>query len=393
MFNNKTIEMFKILVDCSSIRDCPSGVGFYTYNLIKGLKALENETNYSFNIYRQPSVSHWLINNNHLPDTLKDISDLQFLPFPVTVSNFLGKSAGLFVPQHDRFWQDVDIIHGTDHYVYPFTYGKKVMTIHDLTFLKYPFYSSKIVKSYTDRIKKCLQWTDLIITFAQSTKQDIIDYFGVKKDKIAITSEASRYDSNYLEDKNIEIIKNKINYDFTQPYILFVSTIEPRKNIINLVKAFNLVKKKYCINHHLILIGQKGWNYETIFAEIENSEFHNDIHHLGYLSDEEVAVCYHLTDVFVYPSFYEGFGLPVLEAMTLGAPVITSNTSSLPEVAQEAAIYINPDDYTSIADSIYQIISQPDLREELIIKGKKRSQLYSWNRVAQETIEAYQLIL
>lgn len=382
----------KVLVDCSSIRDYPSGVGYYTYNLIKGFQGLENNINDSFNIYRQPSMAQWLRFDRTLPDTLKNIKPVKFLPFPVTVSNWLGKSAGLFVPRHDRFWQDVDIIHGTDHYVYPLPSAKKVMTIHDLTFLKFPFYSNKIVKNYTARIKKCLQWTDLIITFAQSTQQDIIDYFGIKKDKIFITSEASRYSANYLKNKNIEIIKSKINYDFSLPYILFVSTIEPRKNIINLVKAFNLLKKKYSINHHLILVGQKGWNYETIFAEIENSPFKQDIHHLGYLSDEEVALCYHLTDVFVYPSFYEGFGLPVLEAMTLGAPVVTSNISSLPEVAQDAALYINPDDYISLADTIYQVISQPPLRQELIAKGKARSKLYSWHRVAQETIQGYQYL-
>jgi glycosyltransferase involved in cell wall biosynthesis len=305
----------------------------------------------------------------------------------------LGKSAGLFINKNDAFWQNLDIIHGTDHYVFPFPYGKKVMTIHDLTFLKFPFYSNQIVKTYTKRIKKCLQWTDLIITFSENTKQDIMDYFGVKSDQIAITSEASRYNINYLKDKNIEQIKSKVDYDFRQPFILFVSTIEPRKNIINLVKAFNLIKEKYAVNHHLILIGQKGWEYEKIFAEIENSNFREEIHYLGYLSDETVAVFYSLADAFVYPSLYEGFGLPILEAMTLGTPVIISNTSCLPEVAQNAAMYINPDDYESIATTIYEVISQPDLQKDLITRGKNRAKLYSWERVAQETLKAYELIL
>jgi glycosyltransferase involved in cell wall biosynthesis len=384
--------MVKVLIDCSSIRDCPSGVAFYTYNLIKGLKAQEKNTSNSIGIYRQPSFKHWLTNNRNIPDILTDISPLQFLPLPVTISNLLGKSAGFCVPNSDNFSSDVDIIHGTDHYVYPFPYGKKVMTIHDLTFLKFPFYSNKIVKTYTQRIKKCLRWTDLIITFSQNTKQDIIDYFGVKNDKIAITSEASRYNLNFLKNKNIEEIKSKINYDFRQPFILFVSTIEPRKNIVNLIKAFNIVKEKYAVDHHLILIGQKGWEYEKIFTEIDNSNFRQQIHHLGYLSDEAVAVCYSLADVFVYPSVYEGFGLPILEAMTLGAPVITSNTSSLPEVAGVGAMYINPDDYESMATSIYEVISQPDLRQDLINKGKDRAKLYSWEKVAQETLKAYELI-
>lgn len=381
--------MIKILVDCTSIRHRPSGVAFYTYNLIKALKALENQNSHATGIYRQPSLQHWLTNNRTIPDVLGDISPLEFLSLPVTISNLLGKSASFFVKNSHNFSSDIDIIHGTDHYVYPFSYGKKVMTIHDLTFLKLPSYSTKIVKSYTKRIKNCLQWTDLIITFSQNTKQDIISYFGVKSDKIVITSEASRYNINYLKNKNIEEIKSTINHDFQEPFILFVSTIEPRKNIINLIKAFNLLKEKYLVNHHLILIGQKGWEYEKIFNEIHNSNYAHHIHHLGYLSDEAVAVCYSLADVFVYPSFYEGFGLPILEAMTLGTPVITSNTSCLPEVAQEAAMYINPYDYESIGETIYEVISQPDLQKDLILRGKNRAKLYSWKTVAEETLKAY----
>ncbi|BAQ60036.1 glycosyl transferase [Geminocystis sp. NIES-3708] len=385
--------MVKILVDCSSIRDRPSGVAFYTYNLIKALKANDSSTSNSIGVYRQPSFKHWLTNNRDIPDILKDISPLEFLSLPVTVSNWLGKSASFFVKNNKIFFDNAEIIHGTDHYVYPFPYGKKVMTIHDLTFLKFPFYSTKIVKNYSERIKKCLQWTDLIITFSENTKQDIINYFKVENDKIAITSEASRYDINYLKDKNCEKIKNTIAYDFQEPFILFVSTIEPRKNIINLVKAFNILKQTYPINHHLILIGQKGWEYEKIFKEIDNSNYRQQIHYLGYLSDEAVAVCYNSADVFVYPSVYEGFGLPLLEAMTLGAPVITSNTSSLPEVASSAAMYINPHDYESMAKTIYEVISQPDLREDLIIRGKNRAKLYSWKTVAEETLKAYKLVL
>lgn len=386
--------MVKVLVDCSSIRDCPSGVAFYTYNLIRELKAQENNTSTnSIGIYRQPSLKHWLTNNRTIPDILTDISPLEFLPLPVTIGNLFGKSASFFVKNNDNFSSDVDIIHGTDHYVYPFPYGKKVMTIHDLTFLKFPFYSTKIVKNYAQRIKNCLLWTDLIITFSQNTKKDIIYYFGIKNDKIAITSEASRYNLNYLKNKNIEYIKSTIQYNFQQPFILFVSTIEPRKNIVNLVKAFNILKEKYAVNHHLILVGQKGWEYEKIFTEIDNSNFRQEIHHLGYLSDEAVAVCYSLADVFVYPSLYEGFGLPILEAMTLGAPVITSNTSSLPEVAGLAAMYINPHDYESMAKTIYEVISQRDLREDLIARGKNRAKLYSWEKVAEETLKAYELIL
>ncbi|PHV64319.1 glycosyl transferase family 1 [Cyanobacterium aponinum IPPAS B-1201] len=381
----------KVLFDCTSVRAAEgtlrariSGIGYYTYSLMKALQK-GNFPDLELNFCRQPSMKQWLKHQQDLPDVLKQFPSIQFLPFPVTVSDFLGKSAGYFTNNIGHF----DIIHGTDHYVYPFKEGKKVMNIHDLTFLKYPQFCTNIVKQYTRRIKKCLPWTDLIITFAESTKKDIIDYLGVKKEKIFITSEASRYDFNYLKTINIDLIKSKTNYDFSQKYLLFVSTIEPRKNIISLIKAFNICKEKYHLHHHLILIGNKGWQYEPIFAEIENSPFSDQIHHLGYLTDAQLAIFYAHADMFIYPSFYEGFGLPILEAMTLGTPVITSSVSSMPEVGGDAAIYVNPHDVDALANRIYQLGLDPILRQSLIEKGKNRAKLYSWERVAQETLKAY----
>lgn len=383
--------MVKILVDCTCIRNKPSGVAYYTYNLIKALQTTISPSSGTIEVYRQPSFSHWLKRDNSLPPLLeKDFSPLT-VNLPVTVSNFLGKSSG-WLTKCDRTFTDIDIIHGTDHYVYPFLSGKKVMTIHDLTFLKYPEYCSKIVQNYTKRIKKCLNWTDLIITFSESTKQDIIDFLGIEKNKIAITSEASRYNQDYLKDKKIERIKSKINYDFNYPYWLFVSTIEPRKNLINLIKAFNILKEKQKINHKLVLIGQKGWQYEAIFAEIENSPYRKEIYHLGYLKDEELAIFYQQAEVFIYPSFYEGFGLPIVEAMTLGAPVVTSSLSSMPEVAGNGAVYINPYDLNSIVNGIDQVINYQDFREKLILQGKEKAKSYSWERVAKETFKAYSSI-
>jgi glycosyltransferase involved in cell wall biosynthesis len=184
-----------------------------------------------------------------------------------------------------------------------------------------------------------------------------------------------------------------IDYDFSQPYLLFVSTIEPRKNIQTLINAFNLLKQTVKLDHHLVLIGRKGWHYQPIFAAIENSPWTHHIHHLNYLSDEDVAFFYSKADVFVYPSHYEGFGLPVLEAMTLGAPVVTSNTSSLPEVAGDAALLIDPNDPMELAEAILKVISGSQFRQDLIHKGKARAKLFSWERTAKETLNAYKSLL
>ncbi|MFP4099273.1 glycosyltransferase family 4 protein [Coleofasciculus sp.] len=263
------------------------------------------------------------------------------------------------------------------------------MTIYDLTFVKYLDYIDSVVKTYSKRVQKCLTWTDLVITISESSKNDIIEYLNVNPDRIYVTPLASRYSSD-----NLLIPSNpSVNYDFSYPYILFVSTIEPRKNVTTLVSAFNYLKQKHKIEHHLILIGQKGWHYKPIFAAIENSPWNHHIHHLDYLCDEHVARFYSNADVFVYPSHYEGFGLPVLEAMTLGAPVVTSNTSSLPEVAGDAALLIDPNNPMELAEAILKVISDSQLRQNLIQKGKARAKLYSWERTAQETLNAYKSLL
>jgi glycosyltransferase involved in cell wall biosynthesis len=250
-----------------------------------------------------------------------------------------------------------------------------------------------VVQQYTKRLIKCLEWTDLIITISESSKQDIINYLKVPAEKIFVTPLASQYNANFLSSLDLDKEVDNINYDFSKPYLLFVSTIEPRKNINAIISAFNFLKQKYKVEHQLVLIGKKGWNYEPIFTAIQNSPCKDEIHHLDYLSNELVALFYSKADVFLYPSHYEGFGLPVLEAMTLGTPVITSNISSIPEVTGNAAILIDPNDYMQLAEAILQVISDSQLRQNLINKGKIRADLFSWERTAKETLKAYKSII
>lgn len=382
--------MVKILVDATPIRDKPSGIGIYTINLINALYSLQQKENFKIGICYQPSFKKCLIGNFSLPEILKEFSPCYTLPLPVTLTNLLGKFDSSLLNYFDKYLDNPNIIQGTDHFVYPCKNALKIMTIHDLSFIKYPEYAPKIVKkTYKNRIENCLKWTDLIITFSQSTKQDIMEIFNFPEEKIFITHQASRY-------KNLPINKsqiNSINYNSNNPYLLFVSTFEPRKNIINIIQAFNYLKQTKKIAHNLILIGQKGWQYQPIFNAINNSPFRDHIYYLGYLSDEEVALFYQNAEVFVYPSYYEGFGLPVLEAMSLGVPVITSNTSSLPEVAGDAAILVNPDHYQELADAILQVINNTQLRNQLIEKGKNRAKLFSWENTAKQTINAYNYLL
>ncbi len=381
--------MLKIVVDATPLLPKPSGVGFYVYNLIHSLYTLSSKESFELGIVYQPSLKNWFLGNLSFPKLLENYSNLYLLPLPVRVLNLLAAFPNPLLSYFEEGFGHPSIFHGTNYAVYPCQKSLKAMSIYDITFIKYPDYVNSIVRTYTERVKQSLKWTDLVITISESSKKDIVEYLNVDPDRIYVTPLASRYYPSYLDKHPVDRLASTVNYNFSQPYILFVSTIEPRKNIIALISAFNQLKQKHKIDQHLILIGQKGWKYEKIFAEIERSPWKDHIHHLNYLSDEEVALFYSKADVFVYPSHYEGFGLPVLEAMTLGAPVVTSHTSSLPEVAGDAALLIDPNDASHLAEAMLRVISDSQLRQELIEKGKNRSKLFSWEKTAQATLQVY----
>ncbi|MEQ9237486.1 MAG: glycosyltransferase family 1 protein [Coleofasciculus sp. E2-BRE-01] len=384
--------MLKILIDATPLAPKPSGVGLYVANLIHFLVSQQTRESFQLGIIYQPGFKTWLRGRVDIPDFLDQYSNCHLLPIPVRISNVLLDYFPSLLPIYlEPNVNSIDIVHGTNYTVFPYRQPLKVMTIYDLTCVKYPQYINSVVKTYFKRIKQCLQWTDLVLTISESAKQDIVDYLKVKPERIWITPLASRYSG---KDEGIASLEHpQIAYDFSRPYLLFVSTLEPRKNIIAIVEAFNYLKAKYKIEHQLVLIGQKGWKYKPILRAIAHSHWHEEIYHLDYLSDSYVAWFYKQADVFVYPSHYEGFGLPVLEAMTLGAPVVTSNTSSLPEVAGDAALLIDPNDSIQLAEAILKIISDSQFRQDLIQKGKARAKLFSWERTAKETLNAYKSLL
>ncbi|MBE9166024.1 glycosyltransferase family 4 protein [Pleurocapsales cyanobacterium LEGE 06147] len=386
--------MLKIVVDATPVEPKPSGVGFYVANLICALDALQAAEDFQLGIVYQPGFKKWLRGDLSFPGSLKQYSPRHILPLPVRISDLLlALSWQPSLSYFEKYFGSPDILHGTNYSVYPCRNSLKVMNIYDLTFIKYPNYIDSVVKTYTEKIKRCLQWTDLILTISESSKKDIIEYLQVEPEKIHVTPLASRYHPDYLSRELAEELEKQAKYDFSKPYLLLVSTIEPRKNINTIIKAFNFLKEKYKIEHQLILIGRKGWSYESIFTAIATSPWKDEIHHLDYLSNDLVALFYSKADVFVYPSHYEGFGLPVLEAMTLGAPVVTAKTSSLPEVTGDAAILIEPNDFVQLAEAILKVINDSQLRDELINKGRERANFFSWERTAKETLKAYKTLI
>ena len=281
------LYMYKIVINATPLCESPTGIGLYTFHLINNLHKLQWHNNFELVVYYQPGMKNWLKGNLKLPTKLQKFSNSYVFNLPVRATNILLNYTPQFFPQFlERKLDNPDIFHGTDFSVFPFRKSKKVMTIHDLTFIKYPHYVDSVVKQYFKRVKKCLNFVDLILTVSESSKQDIVEYLNVNPEKIHVTPLGTYY-SHQLSFSSTKKISSNHTYDeyFSKPYILFVSTIEPRKNINNLITAFEYLKKQHKIEHQLILVGKKGWKYKEIFMAMENSPWKNHIHHLSYLSD------------------------------------------------------------------------------------------------------------
>lgn len=293
-------------------------------------------------------------------------------------------------------YQNIDIYHST-YYPLPnnIYFATRIVTVCDLIPIIFPEYfnhsSEHIVKNTIDQIDK----NDFVCSISESTKQDICKYQqNIDAKQVFITHLAADKEKFYPCNDQELIINTKQKYKIpNQPYVLSLSTLEPRKNIAHIIRSFlTLIENKSINDLNLVLIGTTGWQYEEIFAEIDKAqELKNRIIITGYLPDEDLAPLYSGALAFVYLSLYEGFGLPPLEAMQCGTPVITSNTSSLPEVVEDAGIMLAPNDAILLCDAIFKLYSEPEYRENLAKKSVQQSQKFSWDKYVQETIKIYEL--
>ncbi len=222
-----------------------------------------------------------------------------------------------------------------------------------------------------------------IFTISKSSKDDIIKEYGIPGYKIAVTHPGIRKEiSNKKQAISMDNLKSK--YKIKGDYILFVGTLQPRKNIIRLVEAFSKIKSDV----KLVIVGKKGWLYEEILESPKKFDIEDRVKFLDFVPDEDLPLFYKNALCFVLPSLYEGFGLPVLEAMQYGCPVITSNISSLPEVGGDAALYIDPLNVNDIKKNLELIIQNSELRQKLIKKGYEQVKKFSWEKTARETLSA-----
>lgn len=251
-----------------------------------------------------------------------------------------------------------------------------ISTIHDCTFKVYPeFLQKETLENLQRYLPEILFKAEKLISVSNHTKKDLIKFFNIRENKIKTV---------YNGFEVLPLHNKKLNLE---PYLLFVSTIEPRKNLLNIIKAFNILREKGT-NFNLVLIGKIGWKSEKIIKEIEQSPFKNFIHHLTYIKRDELGNFYKNAFCLLFPSFYEGFGLPILEAFSMGCPVITAENSSLKEIGGEACLYAD-NSAESIATAVIKIWEDKNLREKMIAKGFEISKNFSWEKTSEETFKLF----
>ncbi len=266
-----------------------------------------------------------------------------------------------------------------------------VLTVHDVIFKLFPEYYTKCDRNYMNILYRLvLNSIDLIISVSECTKNDLIRYFNIPEKKIIVVYNG--IDKRFFDAKRSdgrEVLK-KIKLPMS--YILSVGTLEPRKNILNLIKAYELIKKRGC-EQELVIVGKRGWLYGEVINYINNSNFNSTIHYVEHVTDDVLILIYQLADLFVYPSIYEGFGYPVVEAMALGIPVIINKTPALEEISNDAAVVVDAKSPYELSCAIEKLLTDKSLREYYNKRGIARASMFSMIENAKKTYNIYKSVV
>jgi glycosyltransferase involved in cell wall biosynthesis len=355
-------------------------VGRYIRDLVNTLARIDSDNEYVL-------FSNSRVKNGILPVTKNFRKKLGLFPIQNAGGRIIWEQ--LFLPVNLR-QERVDVVHFPDQ-SYPILSlpCPSVITIHDLAYNIYPetytfakrVYKNTVMHTATARTGK-------IIVDAKSTKEDILDRYDISEEKIAVIN--CGLSKIFKQIPDFELLENtRKKFALPEHFILHVGTLSPDKNLTGLLDAYAILKRKIDSLPKIVVVGPRGWLYESIFKKILHLQLKDDVVFLGYIEDTDLVHLYNLADIFVLVSLYEGFGFPPLEAMACGIPVITSNAGSLPEVVGEAALMVDPHDVEGLAKTMEKLLMDSSLREELIEKGFTRTKLFSWEETARKTLAVY----
>jgi glycosyltransferase involved in cell wall biosynthesis len=363
----------RICIDARKLHDF--GIGTYLRNLLRGLANIDRDTEYVL-LCRPGDV-----------EVAKSLGE-NFRAVPERSGHYSIREQ-IAIPMAVRR-ERADVFHAP-HYVLPaLTPGRTVVTIHDCIHLMFPQYlRNRLAYPYA----RASMWTaahksNRVFTVSEQSKRDILKFFNISPDKIVVTPNA--IDDRFSSPPSDELMtQTRERYQLSHAYVLYVGNIKPHKNLDRLVEAFHLVRNQGRPELELVIIGHEISQIQSLRRAVHKYQLHRYVRFIGHVPDKTLAVFYRLASVFVFPSLYEGFGLPPLEAMASGTPVVTSNVSSLPEVVGDAAVLVDPYSAQAIADGIIRVLHSSHLRNDLRTRGLARVREYSWARSVQRVREVY----
>jgi len=365
----------RIGIDARKLHDF--GIGTYIRNLLRQLARLDRDTEFVL-LCR--------------PEDVASLSSLaaNFRPIVETAANY-SIAEQVRVPlalQRER----VTLFHAPHYVLPPLVRCRSVVTIHDCIHLMFPQYlPSRMALAYArTSIRLAAHRATRVLTVSESSKRDILRFVDTEPDKIDVIYNA--FDDRFgIEPREEEVVRVRERYQLHDEFVLYAGNVKPHKNLERLIEAFDRVRKRGLDHLKLVIIGDEISKYTSLRRAVHQHQLHKYVRFLGYLPEETLAVMYRLAGVFVFPSLYEGFGLPPLEAMASGTPVVTSNVSSLPEVAGDAAVLVDPYDPDSIAGGIERVLTDENVRRDLRRKGLARAQQFSWEASIKRVRDIYAL--
>lgn len=368
----------RVAIDARIVHYTRAGIGQYALHLTDALASLATDTEFILLQHRK----------DHKP----------------LVARPNVQRLGLLTPSHHRLEQlmlrvelparlRAHVLHSTD-FIPPLWVDsfRSVITVHDLAFLNWPHFLTEDSAHYYGQVDHAVHRADRIIAVSESTKADLIERLGVPKEKIAVVYEAA--DPLFRPMERCEALAAlRGRFPLPDEFILFVSTIEPRKNVNALLRAYHRLREDYKVTAALVLAGSIGWLSEQVFEEVDQLGLREHVIFLGRVETEDLLYLYNAAQCLAHPAFYEGFGLTPLEAMACGTPVVVSNVSSLPEVVGDAALLIDPNNDEELAVAIHRLLADSALRNALRLKGLARASAFSWRRAAEQTLAVYRQAL
>ena len=378
----------RICIDLSPAVHHRAGIGRYAQELTAALLQIATKNEYIafYNCSAQVQIEPPLDSIPHLPLGLPD----KPWRLRVLLAQLLHRS-------QDNLFRGVDLFHATDHLLPSLSHVRSVFTLHDLTFRLYSQAHNVWNRWFLSlMMPRFLRTADAIVADSACTQRDAARLYRVDIARVNVIYPGVSVHFRPADPQVVQAIRKK--YGLPERFILYVGTIEPRKNLTALLEAFRHLLATCSplpatCSLRLVIVGKKGWLYEGVFRRLRELGLEDRVHFTGYVPDGDLPALYSAASVFVFPSLYEGFGLPVLEAMACGTPVIASNTSSLPEVVGEAGLLVNPHDIHTLVAALKRVLADEHLRAEMKAQGLERAQAFTWERTARETLRVYEEVL